>query len=284
VYLDVDAVLRAVSEGEPGVELIKRVGEALGEVEQLTSRLGQMRRDEIESLLASGMSQNEIGRRVGLTSARISQLRKSGTPPAERAFFGSTSTVIAAVAEKLEAGKTAPGPVVSVDDVQAYERLRDLVVGLGLDATYETVKPPGEVWLNRDGLVVICGPRHSALIRQVLEADRVLVFEHDRRGWYLTDRSTMRVYRSPEDDGEPGDVAYLGRLPRPDGQGTFVYIAGIHAAGSAGVVHWLGRELPALYRDVKTRRFSTLIRCEYSPTTREVVSSERITPIYRHEG
>ena len=36
------------------------------------------------------------------------------------------------------------------------------------------------------------------------------------------------------DNGEMCDFGYLGRLPRPDGRGTFLYIGGIHAAGTSG--------------------------------------------------
>jgi hypothetical protein len=82
----------------------------------------------------------------------------------------------------------------------------------------------------------------------------------------------------------PGDVGYLGRLLRPDGRGTFLYIAGIHASGAAGVVHFLRRYLADLYRDVRTRRFSTLIRCGFNPESRQILSSECVTPIYRSEG
>lgn len=284
MFIDIDKVLAAVREASDPIEKIRRVGDALTEVETLTAELGCLRREEIETLLAGGMSQNEIGRRTGLTSARMSQLRKSG-PPAERAWFGSkTGTVVAAVAEKKEADKVRPGPVVSINDLQAYDQLRGLVQDLGLRPEYETVQPPGHIRLNRDGLVLICGPRHSPLIAQVLEADDNLAFEKDDAGWHLVDRVANQIYRSPEDRGEPGDIAYLGRLPRPDGKGTFVYIAGIHAAGAAGVVHWLAHELSWLYREVRTKRFSTLIACRYDPATHQVISSERITPLYKHEG
>lgn len=283
-FIDVQAILAAVAQVPDPIERIKSVGIALTEAEHLTAELGRQRREDIEALIAEGMGQNEIGRKTGLSSARMSQIRKSGPPP-ERAWFGSKNgMIIAAVAEKKEADKAKPGPVVSVDDMQAYDRLRHLASDLGLKSTYEIVAPPGHVRLNRDGLVLICGPRHSPLIEQVLEADDKLGFGHDAHGWHLVDRVTGTVYRSPEDSGEPGDIAYLGRLPRPDGKGTFVYIAGIHAAGAAGAVHWLSSELGGLYRDVRTRRFSTLVQCRYDPATHEVIASQRITPIYRHEA
>lgn len=283
-FIDVQAILSAITAAPDPIERINRVGIAITEVENLTAELTRQRREDIDTLIAEGMGQNEIGRRTGLSSARMSQIRRSGPPP-ERAWFGSKNgMIIVAVAEKREADKAQPGPVVSIDDMQAYDRLRRLAEDLGLKSTYEIVAPPGNVKLNRDGLVLICGPRHSALIEQVLEADDKLGFDRDAHGWHLIDREAGTVYRSPEDSGEPGDIAYLGRLPRPDGKGTFVYIAGIHAAGAAGAVHWLSTELGALYRDVRTRRFSMLVQCRYDPATHEIVASQRITPVYRPEA
>ncbi|TMS00218.1 helix-turn-helix domain-containing protein [Nonomuraea basaltis] len=284
MFIDADAVLDLVTSSNDPVERIKNVGAALVEIQNLTAELGRLRREEVEELKAAGMSQNAIARAIGLTSARMSQVMNNAPAP-ERAFFGvKIEPIIAAVAEKREADKPKPGPVISIDDMQAYDGLRNLVADLGLTSTYEVVRPPGNIWLNRNGLVVICGPRHSSLIEQVLGSDDKLSFEKDDAGWHLVDHVEGVAYRSPEDSDEPGDIAYLGRLPRPDGKGYFLYLAGIHAAGAAGVVHYLGNELASLYREVRNRRFSTLIQCRYDPETHTIISSERITPVYKHEG
>ncbi|MFJ6837558.1 hypothetical protein [Streptomyces sp. NPDC091209] len=119
---------------------------------------------------------------------------------------------------------------------------------------------------------------------QVLEGDDSLRFEKDR-AWHVVDQVDGKTYRSAFDvDGSDGDVGYLGRLPRLDGKGTFLYIAGVHAIGASGVVHFLENNLAELYREVRTRRFSTLISCRYDPKTLEVLESRRVTPLYRHEG
>jgi len=135
--------------------------------------------------------------------------------------------------------------------------------------------------LNRDNLVVICGPRLSPIIAQVLASDPNLGFTHDDHGWYLVDHATGTTYRSPRDHGEPTDYAYLGRLPRIDGRGTFLYFAGIHAPGNSGAMHYLEGHLEELYGEVRTGRFSTIISCRFDPDTRQVISSERVTPLYR---
>ena len=67
-----------------------------------------------------------------------------------------------------------------------------------------------------------------------------------------------------------------------DARGTFIYIAGIHAMGSNGVIHYLDQHLAEVYREVKTKRFSALIQCEFDPDTRKVSSSKLLTPLYTH--
>src|SRR4029453_5748003 len=87
---------------------------------------------------------------------------------------------------------------------QAYERLCELARTLGLDARYEVIPPPGMVDLNRDNLVVICGPRLSPIIAQVLASDPNLGFAHDDHGWYLADHAPRTPHRPPPDPPPPG--------------------------------------------------------------------------------
>ncbi|WP_432095668.1 sigma-70 family RNA polymerase sigma factor [Streptomyces sp. bgisy100] len=241
-----------------------------------------------ETLRVGQLNSTQLAAELGISKGRVSQLAK-GAPP-ERLFLGS-GRVTVALAEKLEDGKLQDGrdkplqgPVIATEDVQTYERLRELGEEVGLEIGFERIPLGGNVRLNRNNLVVICGPRLSPLIEQILEGDPHLQFGKDEDGWHLVDRNTGKVYRSPMDHGENGDVAYFGRLPRPDGQGTFLYIAGIHARGSGGVVHWLTKELANVHRELKARRFSTLISSQFNPETLEITESERITPFYRPEG
>jgi hypothetical protein len=279
-----ESEINRVREIRDPLDRSKAATEAQTTIKAVEAEFSRIRREALEELIRSGVKQADIARQLGITTARMSQLVKTGPAP-ERAFFGTTTApVVVAVAEKRENKPVKPGPVVSSYDMKAYDKLRCLVEDLGLKSTYEEVQPPGNVRLNRDGLVLVCGPRHSPLIAQVLESDDKLAFDKDADGWHLVDRATGTIYRSPEDDDEAGDIAYFGRLPRPDGKGHFLYLAGIHAAGAAGVVHYLNTELPNLYREMRMRRFSMLISCRYDPDTHEIISSERITPIYKHEG
>jgi hypothetical protein len=101
----------------------------------------------------------------------------------------------------------------------------------------------------------------------------------------LRDRRTSEVYKSPSDlpQSRPADVGYLSRLHRPDGNGTFILLTGIHAVGSHGIIDFLRRELADLYEQVDLHPFSTLIATEYDPVTHKLVQSERIAPLNRHQ-
>ena len=70
---------------------------------------------------------------------------------------------------------------------------------------------------------------------------------------------------------------------RPDGNGTFILLTGIHAVGSHGIIDFLRRELADLYEQVDLQPFSTLVAAEYDPVTRQLVRSERIAPLYQHQ-
>ncbi|WP_431679283.1 sigma factor-like helix-turn-helix DNA-binding protein [Kitasatospora sp. KL5] len=269
----------------PPVDRAKAAIDLMADYQGRVVELSRIRREAIEEASASGMTQAEIAALLGVSRGRVGQLAAAGPPP-ERAFFG-VGPVTIPVAGKYEASKTPdqnPSEVVTREDLKNFEHLRKLMAGMKLEADYEVIPPTGIVNLNREHLVVICGPRLSPIIAQVLEGDDYLRFRKDT-AWHLVDLKTNTEFRSPLDtDGTAGDVGYLARLPRLDGKGTFLYIAGIHAIGANGVVHYLENHLADLYREVKTRRFSTLISCRYDPETLDVLESTRVTPIYRHEA
>lgn len=261
-------------------ERVKQATDLLGQFQDAVNELSRIRREAIGELLAQGKSQTEVAQLVGLTRGRIGQIAASGPPP-ERALLGTgTLTVAIALKEEAETGRYA----VAQEDFAAAMRIKELAASMQLETVFEDIPPPGMVNLNRDNLVVICGPRLSPLIKQVLDADPILRFDTDGGGWFLHDRQTGQIHRSSMDldPPQPGDVAYVGRLPRLDGRGTFLYIAGIHAMGSHGVIQFLECELSAVYREARTRRFSTLIGCDFDPDSRQVLASRQLTPLYLH--
>ena len=260
----------------------RRASELIDEHQAVVNELSRLRREALEEMVSQGMTQAQIASLIGMTRARVGQLLSSGPRP-ERAMLG-TGPVTVAVGGKFEADKKDPYAVVSAEMLAAYERLATLARTLGLKAEYEVVPPPGMVDLNRTNLIVMGSPRILPFVGQVLAADPKLGFGTDDDGLYLVNRETSEILRSPSDSGEPIDYAYIGRLPRPDGRGNFLYLAGIHAMGTLGAAQYLEEHLDELYRMVKNRRFSLLGACKYEPQKRTITSVEALTPVYRVEG
>jgi hypothetical protein len=273
--------VRRLAEIESDADRARAASKLLAELQTGISEASRLRRESIARLREQGHSLADIADIIGVSRARIAQLRQAGPPP-ERAFLGSdTLTVAIPLKRESQYGR----PAVAQEDFAAFNALAELARDLQLGAEVEYIHLGGNVDLNRDNLVVICGPRISPLIAEVLKSDPVLQFERDDSGWFLTDQRTGHTYHSPSDNPAlpPGDVAYLSRQARPDGDGSFILLTGIHAVGSNGVIHYLTRELADLYEQVGTRRFSTLIASEFDPATRTITSSRRITPFYLHE-
>jgi hypothetical protein len=274
--------VKRVAEIASHADRARAASELLTELQAGVTETARLRRESIAWLREQGYSLAAIADILGVSRARIAQLREAGPPP-ERAFLG-TDRLTVAIPLKTEA--TSGRPVVAQEDFAAFNLLADLARDLQLDATPEYIPLGGEVDLNRDNLIVICGPRLSSVVREVLQSDPVLGFDQDDDGrWLLQDRRTSQVYQSPSDlpQPRPADFGYLSRLRRPDGNGTFVLLTGIHAVGSHGIIDYLRRELADLYEEVDLQPFSTLITTEYDPATRQVVRSERITPLYQHQ-
>ncbi|HEX3778557.1 MAG TPA: sigma-70 family RNA polymerase sigma factor [Pseudonocardiaceae bacterium] len=241
----------------------------------------RIRREAIEDLIGRKVKQADIARMLGVSSSRISRLLSSA-PKVERALLG-TGPVTISVGGKWEAAKEKPEAVVSRPMMRACTLLGSMCVDyeLGLAAEdYEVVPPPGHVRLNRDNLIVMGSPRILPLVGQVLESDEHLAFGCGPDGWYLVDQDSDTPYRSPSDRGEAADYGYIGRLPRPDGRGTFLYLAGIHAMGTLGTVQYLVSNIEDLYREVKTHRWSTIVETRYNPADGTIVAAERVTPIH----
>jgi hypothetical protein len=274
--------VKRVAEITSHADRARAASELLTELQASVTEAARLRRESIAWLREHGYSLAAIADIIGVSRARIAQLREVGPPP-ERVFLG-TDRLTVAIPLKTEAASGRP--VVAQEDFAAFNLLADLARDLQLEATAEYIPLGGELDLNRDNLIVICGPRLSPVVRQVLQSDPVLGFDQDEAGrWVLLDHRTGQRYPSPSDlpQPRPADVGYLSRLPRPDGNGSLILLTGIHAVGSHGVIAFLRRELADLYEQVDLQPFSTLVATEYDPGTRQVIRSERIAPLYQHQ-
>ncbi|MFC9140954.1 sigma-70 family RNA polymerase sigma factor [Streptomyces bacillaris] len=276
-----DELRRIVAIDDPYL-LLREVTTRLADAQQEVTELARLRRRVVQDLHAQGLSYAQIAAKAGLSRGRIHQIRHTGPAP-EGAFLGRGSVTVATPLRRDdERGRT----VVAVDDVSSGKRLEELARSYGLDVTSEHVPVTGAIDLDRDGLVVVCGPRMSQQMWDTYAQDPVLAWERAEDGpWTVVDRKTGLVHRSGQDSApaRPYDVGYLGRLPRPDGQGTLLAIAGIHTQGSLGVVQLLTNDLNTLWGQVGDQRFSTLVGVEYDPDTSEPLSAELLCPLYRHD-
>jgi hypothetical protein len=264
-------------------ERARAVNKLIEEYQAAVAELSDVRRETLRELLAGGMSQIAIAEMLDMSKSRVSQLLSAGTRP-ERTFLG-TGTLTVAIGGKVEVDKPQPGGVVSAEAFGAFELLADLARSVGLDSKYEVVPPPGLVDLNRPNLIVLTNPRLLPFLSQVMGADPHLGYAVDDDGWYLVDKTTGTEYRSPMDRGEHADYAYVGRLPRPDGKGTFLYLAGTHAPGTLAAAQFVADNIVELHRDLKNRRFSTIITCDFDAKDRKKITQVKpVTPIYRPES
>lgn len=267
----------------------RRCGELLSGYQDWVNEISRMRREAIEELIAEGKTRKEVAPLLGLTVTRVGQILTTG-PQVERALLG-TGTLTVAVGGKPEAGKPKGegSAMLSKEMGQAFHLIADTARAYGLDAEQDVVPPNNghHLKLNRPNLIVLGSPRILRLMEQVIAADGHLGFGYDTDAdgtehWYLTEGE--RILWSPCDSSkEPGDYAYLGRLPRTDGKGTFLYLAGIHAQGTLAAVQHLTGNMKELYEQVKGKRWSMLIGCRYHPDTKEIESTDPITQIYYSE-
>lgn len=273
--------LQAVERIADPAQRAQRAHELATEHQAVVGELYRIRRAALDDLVAEGRTHAQIAELLGMTRARVTQLLTSGPRP-ERVVLGTGRLTVAA-GGKVEADKSAPGRVLSVEALGACDMLADLARSLDLEIERDIVPPPGMVNLNRPNLIVLGSPRILPFVAQVLESDEKYGFSSDSNGWFLIDRAANTIYRSPMDEGESSDYAYMGRLPRPDGRGTFLYLAGIHAPGTAGAAYYLEQNLDELYREVKSRRWSALISCEFDPVNRSRITSADLLTRVRHD-
>jgi hypothetical protein len=249
----------------------KAAGELLNAHQAYVTRLASIRREAIAELRASGLSYAQVAEALGVSRGRIAQLR---APPLEieLEFFGGK---IVAITTPLRTSGLAR-PVIAHEDFAAATSLARFLETFDIETTMHQVAPTGEVDFSASALVAICGPKSSPVIRDLIAADPVLDFSPDDHGqWRILERGSGRAFSSPIDEnGGDADFAYVARLHRPDGR-PFIVIAGIHAIGSLGAVHFLTRtaNLHELHRRVGTQPFSMVVSSSFKRSPLQITSS-----------
>lgn len=276
--MDVDPLADLEATSDP-VERARAATELLTRHQSLVARLARIRRQAIAELRARGMSYAQVGEALGLTRGRIAQLRAE-PHPIEREFFGGAPVTILT---PLRASPEAVRPVIAHEDFEAAAALSRFLEGADIQILLAHASPGGKIQFPPGALVAICGPKSSPVVRQVLAVDPMLDFAADESGrWRILDRSAGRPLVSPADDNPDAteDYAYVGRLRRPDSTASFLLVAGIHAIGSLGAVHYLTQpsNLYALHRAVGTQEFSMAVSCKFTRSPLRIVESAVALP------
>ena len=119
----------------------RAASELLTELQASVTETARLRRESIAWLREQGYSLAAIADIIGVSRARIAQLREAGPPP-ERAFLG-TDRLTVAIPLKTEAASGRP--VVAQEDFAAFNLLADLARDLQLEATAEYI-PSAANW------------------------------------------------------------------------------------------------------------------------------------------
>ncbi len=238
----------------------RRATELLTSYQQRAAELARLRRAAIEDAHRDlGMSYTQLAAAMGITKGRISQIRATA-PARERAFFG-TGPVSVGVPYRYRVTDRRR-PLIAAEDAQTGEQVTRLLTGYALAVTPYQIEPdtiaapPGDT-------VVICGPKSAPVGAALLAQDGALSMRQDAGRWWIVQLGGGQRYGSPADEEEPADadLAYVGR--HQYGDHVVVHIAGLHAIGSLGAVHYLTGHLAALFAQAGDTSFSLVVQASY---------------------
>lgn len=196
-------------------------------------------------------------------------------------FFGASRVTTCFPMRVLE-GRRA----IAEADFEAATLLSGFLAKHGVEVDFSFVSDEHGLSRTAPGLVMICGPKSSALVAEAVQRDPVLRLGEDGDAWSVTDLVSGEVFRSPRDvHGSRADIGYLARSGRSPGAGPgHLSIAGVHAEGSAVVVRHLCsvRTLRSLSKRASGKAFSAVFAGQYSERPFEVLKTEEVA-FRRHD-
>ncbi|MGV9386561.1 hypothetical protein ACWDRB_62925 [Nonomuraea sp. NPDC003707] len=280
--------IEKIAQIDDPVERAQTAGRMQERLQNEVTELSHIRREAIDDLLEQGWKAAHIARELGLTRGRLSKITATGAGP-ERALIAPrgrvSSTITVAVAEKV-ANEQRRSSIVDTT-VQAAMKIQTLAHRWNMDTRTEVVSVGGEVDLNRDHLIVMIGPRITPLVAQAISADPSIKWRRDDHGhWYMTDIKTGLEYHSDFDHDSDGSdeertcYAHMGRIERPDREGSFLYLGGIHAPGSAGAAEVLCRDIATLWEQARRGLWSCVVKTVAGGEGKQVLRAEIVTPIH----
>ena len=263
-------------------ERARTATQLLGEHQSAVTELAKIRRLAVAELRDQGLSYAQVGNALGITRGRIAQLRGPDAT-AEAAFFGGRRITIATPLRQAAGGRS----MVAQEDADAAAVLTARLTAVDLEVSTERIAPDGPLNLAPDALVLICGPKTSKFVGDMIQSDPAFDFSEREGGrWTIIDRDSGDEFASPlsSDPDATEDFAYLARLDRGDGR-PVVLIAGIHAIGSLGVATLVAepKSLQVLERETGGRPFSTVVRSVVDTATLTIEEAALATPVRLHQ-
>lgn len=249
----------------------RRATELLARYQQRSTELARLRREALEEAHRNlGLPYSQIATALGITKGRVTQIR-STAPAAARALFG-IGPVTVVLPYRLQT-TDRERPLLAAEDVAAGDLAKRLLESFDFTTRTSQLGPDDDAVPDGD-LFVICGPKSSPAVAQLLDTDPRLSIANDEAGWFIENHETHDRYRSPLDDdpASPADVAYVAR--RTDGDRTVMHIAGVHAIGSLGAVEYLTTHAAELYTATTGRDFSLVVASTHDGL--EITGSEAI--------
>lgn len=245
-------------------------------------------RAAVAAAAAGGWTQEEIGKPVGLTKQRIGQMLRHAPTGGRLLLAPDPAPALVCVIERVE--KEKGHPAITASTMKAADRLIDLAGSFGLEMDRQTIPVGGlDLNLNRPNLVVMFGPRSSPLLAMAISAEPVIGWRADEHGdWYITDSKTGAEYHSQFDRSVDPDVpwprlcyAHIGRIRRPDWNGSWLCLAGAHAPGVAGATEYLCREIGGLWDQARQALWSAVVEVTVDQDG-TILGVELATPVYVH--
>jgi hypothetical protein len=186
------------------------------------------------------------------------------TVQAEQTFFGVGPVTVAIPLRKGVVERERV--LIAAEDSAAVDQLESILAGQ-MVASIRTTITPDATGLPTGDAIVVCGPKSAPVGAWLLDRDPCLGMIEGPGQWSLFDRITGERHPSPSDipDYPSRDIAYFAR--HLIGGRTILHIAGIHAIGSLGMVHYLTRNLVKLSSTFGDEPFSLATLSDYDGLT-----------------
>ncbi len=197
-------------------------------------------------------------------------------------FFGSSSVIVHIPLRDSERNF----PIIAAEDFEAATKIATTLRSIGGNVELRMIGVDGSISIDEDkSSVVICGPKSSKNVAELLAMDPHYGFAEDSKGfWSVLDKTSNSKLGSPLDSENPtqSDLAYIGkRRMAKKSEGNFIFIAGIHALGSLGAANFISNEknLRDLVTRTKGRSFSGVVRFDFMKNSMKMIDHEIAMPV-----